>query len=115
MANPHRGEVWVADLGTGVGHEQGGRRPVLVVSADVQNAGRSGLVVICPLTSQIAKSARIPIHVRVDPPSGGIRAPSVILCDQVRSISKDRLDASPWGVIDAPTLSRVEAMLRAIL
>ena len=32
MADPSRGEIWLADLGTGRGHEQSGQRPVLVVS-----------------------------------------------------------------------------------
>ena len=32
MADPNRGEIWLADLGTGRGREQSGQRPVLVVS-----------------------------------------------------------------------------------
>ena len=30
MADPMRGEIWLADLGSGRGHEQAGQRPVLV-------------------------------------------------------------------------------------
>jgi mRNA-degrading endonuclease toxin of MazEF toxin-antitoxin module len=43
---PARGEVWLADLDPAYGHEQAGRRPVLVISVDSFNAGASGLAVI---------------------------------------------------------------------
>jgi mRNA-degrading endonuclease toxin of MazEF toxin-antitoxin module len=48
MADPMHGEIWLADLGTGRGHEQSGQRPVLVVSDDAFNAGLSGLVMTVP-------------------------------------------------------------------
>jgi mRNA interferase MazF len=38
MADPCRGEVWLADLGTGRGREQAGQRPALVLSIDGFNA-----------------------------------------------------------------------------
>lgn len=86
MPVPRRGEVWVADLGTGVGHEQWGRRPVLVVSDDLLNVGRSGLLITCPLTSQIAKSARVLTHVRIDPrPAGSTARVSFFANKSVRS------------------------------
>lgn len=60
MANPCRGEVWLADLGTGRGREQTGRRPVLVLSVDGFNAGPADLVLTLPITSKVAKSKNIP-------------------------------------------------------
>ena len=59
MADPRRGEIWLADLGTGRGHEQAGQRPALVVSDDAFNAGLAGLVMVTPLTSKVAKSMPI--------------------------------------------------------
>ena len=115
MADPIRGEIWLADLGTGQGHEQSGQRPVLVVSDDAFNAGLAGLVMTVPLTSKVAKSKNIPAHIRVDPPEGGLKTPSVILCDQVRTISKDRLGNAPWGVVSAATLMEVEQALRVLM
>lgn len=97
MADPNRGEIWLADLGTGRGHEQSGRRPALVVSDDAFNHGLAGLVMVVPLTSKVKKSRNIPTHIPVDPPEGGLKTPSVILCDQLRTISKDRLSKVPWG------------------
>jgi mRNA interferase MazF len=115
MADPIRGEIWPADLGIGRGHEQTGQRPVLVVSDDAFNAGLSGLVMVIPLTSKVAKSKNIPAHVPVAPPEGGLKTASVILCDQLRTISKDRLGKAPWGAVSAVTQADVDAVLRMLL
>jgi mRNA interferase MazF len=115
MADPMRGEIWMADLGTGRGHEPSGQRPVLVLSDDAFNAGLAGLVMTLPLSSKVAKSKKIPAHIRVDPPEGGLKTPSVILCDQLRTISKDRLGKASWGTVAAATLAEVERALRALL
>lgn len=55
---PARGDIWLADLNPVRGHEQAGRRPVLVVSVDLFNQGRADLVVVLPVTSTI----RAPFH-----------------------------------------------------
>src|SRR6266436_8326082 len=115
MADPTRGDIWLADLGTGRGHEQTGQRPVLVVSDDAFNAGLSGLVMTIPLTSKVAKSKNIPAHIRIDPPEAGLKTPSVILSDQLRSISKDRLGKAPWGTVSTSTLAEVEKALHVLL
>jgi mRNA interferase MazF len=115
MADPFRGDIWLADLGTGRGHEQFGQRPVLVVSDDAFNQGLAGLVMTIPLTSKVTKSKNIPAHILLDPPEGGLKTPSVILCDQLRTISKDRLGKTRWGTVSAATLAAVEKALRVLL
>jgi len=114
MSDPSRGEVWLIDLGTGEGHEQAGTRPSLVVSVDPFNQGLSGLVMVLPITSQTTKSRKIPAHILVMPPEGGLKVPSVILCDQLRTISKDRLQAC-WGNVTLTTMADVETVLRFLL
>ena len=118
MADPCRGEVWLADLETGRGREPSGQRPVLVLSIDGFNAGPAELLVVVPFTSKTAKTAKsknIPAHVRVDPPEGGLKTPSVLLCDQVRAMSKDRLGKGPWGTVSGATLAKVENAVRVLL
>jgi mRNA interferase MazF len=115
MADPIRGEIWPADLGAGHGHEQSGQRPVLVVSENAFNAGLAGLVMTVPLTSKVGKSKNIPAHIRVDPPEGGLKTPSVLLCDQLRALSKGRLGKAPWGTVSAATLAEVEKALCVLL
>lgn len=112
MASPAaRGEIWLADLNPVRGHEQAGRRPVLVVSVDAFNQSRADLVVVIPITSTLRP---IPFHVVVQPPEGGLTNPSALLCEAVRSISKDRL-VTRWGTVSAATISQVEDRLRILL
>jgi mRNA interferase MazF len=110
-ASPQRGEVWLADLDPTFGHEQGGRRPVLVVSVDAFNAGLSGLVVVLPITS---RQRPLPLHIPIQPPEGGLRAPSSILCDAVRSIDQRRL-IDCWGVVNSSTVTLAEDRLRRLM
>jgi mRNA interferase MazF len=103
--------VWLADLDPTRGREQAGKRPVLVVSEDLFNRGPAGLVIVLPITSTIRP---IPTHVPLDPPEGGLKVKSSILCDAVRSISKDRFVAC-WGGVQASTLAAVSDRLRILM
>ena len=111
MVNPVRGDIWFGDLDPVRGHEQGGPGPILVVSRNSYNQGPSGLVVVLLLTTT---HRGVPIHVPILPPEGGIRRPSVILCDTVRCVSKDRL-SDRWGTVSPATLTAVEDHLRVLL
>jgi mRNA interferase MazF len=111
MTRPARGEIWLADLNPTRGHEQAGRRRVLIVSEDRFNQGPADLVIVCPLTST---RRGIPAHVPLTPPEGGLRTPSVILCDAVRSIAKERL-VHRWGTVTPRTMAQVADRLRILL
>ena len=111
-AQPSRGQIWLADLNPTRGHEQAGQRPVLIVSPNAFNHGPADLVFVLPLT----RSHRgIPLHVPVDPPEGGLTARSSVLCDAVRSISKDRLGPQPWGMLSRETMVQVESWFRLLM
>jgi mRNA interferase MazF len=111
MADPVRGEVWSMDLNPVRGHEQAGRRPVLVVSDDRLNRSRAGLVFVVPLTT---RERGLPFHVPIRPPEGGLRDASYIMGEHMRSASKDRL-VERWGAADGRTLVEVEDRLRLLL
>lgn len=111
MNPPARGEVWLAELSPTRGHEQSGRRPVLVVSEDLFNRGPAGLVIVLPLTS---KWRGVPSHVPLDPPEGGVEHRSAVLCEAVRSVSAERLTVR-WGVVERRTMAAVEDRLRILL
>lgn len=108
---PRRGEIWDIDFDPIVGHEQGGRRPGLIVSVDPFNAGPSTLVFAVPLTRT---DRGVPAHVPVSPPEGGLGARSLILCDALRSISRQRL-VRHRGQVAPATLTAVEYWLRVLL
>lgn len=106
-----RGEVWLANLNPVKGHEQAGKRPCLVISVDLFNQGASGLVVVLPITS---KEKGIPFHVELNPPEGGLRVRSFIKCEDVRSISVERLE-DRWGIVSPEILIAVEDRLRILM
>lgn len=108
---PSRGEIWLADLDPIRGHEQAGRRPVLILSTNGLNHGPADLVIAAPLTST---ARRIPYRVQLDPPEGGLRNTSYVLCDAVRSIAKERL-LTRWGMVSPEALAQVADYLRILL
>ncbi len=109
---PARGEIWLIDFDPTRGHEQAGRRPALIISDDRFNRGRAGLVMAIPMTT---RERGIPTHVAVSPPEGGVRVPSFLKCEDLRSISKERLVEGPWGVLSLRTMAAVEERLRLLL
>jgi mRNA interferase MazF len=82
-----------------------------VVSEDVFNRGPAGLTIVLPMTSSVRG---IPSHVPVGPPEGGVKNPSAILCEAIRSVSVERLVVR-WGTVDRTTMAAVEDRLRILL
>lgn len=111
-AQPLRGQIWLADLNPTQGHEQAGKRPVLIVSNDIFNRGPAGVVFVLPLTRT---DRRIPAHIPIEPPEGGVQMRSYVLCDAIRSITKDRLTSPAWGKVSPATMERVSEMLRVLM
>jgi mRNA interferase MazF len=108
---PSRGEIWLADLNPTRGREQAGKRPVLIISTNDFNHGAAELIVSLPITS---KRKGIPWHVAVSPPEGGLKVRSYVKCEDVRSISRERL-TKRWGVVTRVTMVEVEDRLRILM
>jgi mRNA interferase MazF len=92
-----------------VGHEQGLRRPALVVSNDGFNTSGYGLHVVVPLTT---KEKGLETHVFVRPPE--VPAPSWIRCEDVRGISIVRFGGYIRRVSES-TYAAVREHLRRLL
>lgn len=106
-----RADVWLVSLDPVRGHEQAGTRPALVVSVDRFNHGPAGLVVVLPITS---RAKGVPLHVAVSPPEGGLTIASFVKCEDIRSISTDRL-VRRLGSVRPSTMALVEDRLRTLL
>jgi mRNA interferase MazF len=89
MARVLRGEIRWADLNPVRGHEQAGRRPVLVLSHDVFNE-RSGTVIAVALTSQ---EPRAGFPLTLESKATGLAKRSWIKISQIRTLSVDRIGA----------------------
>ena len=87
MARVLRGEVRWADLNPVRGHEQAGRRPVLILSHDVFNE-RSGTVIGVALTSQ---EPRAGFPLTLESKAARLTKRSWIKISQIRTLSADRI------------------------
>jgi len=105
---PDRGDVVWLDFTPQAGHEQAGRRPGVVLSPAAYNR-KVGLALICPITTQ-AKGYPFEVEIPGDRAIAG-----VVLADQVKSIDWRARRAKIVDRLDARTLARTIALLRALL
>lgn len=110
MARILRGDIRWADLDPARGNEQSGRRPVLILSADVFNE-RSGTVIAVALTSQ-APRAGFPLTLEL----GSAKLPKVswVKISQIRTLSTERIGPK-IGAISPEELAQVIEGLNEIL
>ena len=111
QAMPSRGDVWMVDLSPTRGREQDGMRPALVLSVDKFNHGPADLVIVVPITKT---ERRIPTHVLVPAGEAGLTFDSYIKCEDLRSISKDRL-VRRMGEVTYPRIESVQKYVRVLL
>jgi len=76
---PKQGDIVFMNFSPQAGHEQGGRRPALVVSNDSYNRFTS-LGIVCPITNT---DNNFPMHV---PLEGKTLTSGVILCEHIKSL-----------------------------
>ena len=84
-----RGDMFYADMPQGVGSEQSGYRPVIILQNDVGNK-HSTTVIVAPLTSISNTKAKLPTHY-VMRAENGLEKPSIVLLEQIHTIDKQRL------------------------
>jgi mRNA interferase MazF len=111
VAVPGRGEVYWAEMDPVVGHEQGGRRPVLVVQNDAGNEFSPTTIVAAITRARPRKSYPFMVGLPTTAPS----ARSFVNCSQIRTVDKTRLHAGRLAKLDPATMTRVDAALRASL
>jgi len=99
--------VWIA-LNPQAGHEQAGRRPAVVLSAQSYNA-KTGLALFCPVTEQIKG---YPFEVVIP---GGLSVAGVILSDQVKSLDWRARNAQLICTMPIETISEVLQKLLTLL
>ena len=81
--------IYYAELNPVIGSEQGGTRPVLIISNDIGNK-HSPTVIIAPITSRVHTKAKLPTHTLIKD-FNGLDKNSIILFEQIRTIDKQRL------------------------
>lgn len=84
-----RGDMYYADLGQGIGSEQKGTRPVVIIQNNIGNK-HSPTVIIAAITSKAGVKAKLPTHYYIGA-GNGLELPSLVLLEQIRTIDKRRL------------------------
>lgn len=79
-------DVYLADLNPTVGREQFGKRPVLIISNNYENL--LDTVTVIPITSLKDGRKVYPNELLL---KNELEVPSILLCQQIRTISKNRL------------------------
>ena len=84
-----RGDMYYADLGRGIGSEQEGYRPVVIIQNNTGNK-YSPTVIVAAISSKVDAKAKLPTHYLLKAESG-LELPSLVLLEQLRTIDKRRL------------------------
>lgn len=111
VGRPLRWSILVANLDPTVGHEQQGRRRVLVVSYEAFH--RSGMATVCPIS---ARPPRYPGEVVLPSGHAGQTKDAVVLCHQLRTVDLDRVTSyEVGGVAQHVSDPRVRAEVRSAI
>ncbi len=107
-----RGEIWLVGLDPAEGHEQKGRRPVLIVSPDAFNLVTK-VPVVLPITSggSFARTAGFAVSLA----GSGTQTTGIVRCDQPRALDLSarhgrRLERVPEVIMDE-VLARIATIL----
>jgi len=108
-----RGQIWLVDWSPGLGSEQLGKRPALVIQTDAANSNsRYPNTIVVTLST---KGLPVATHIPIEPDaSNGLHEKSWVKCEQVHTISKQRLH-SQCGRLSADAMSKVEAAVKTAL
>jgi mRNA-degrading endonuclease toxin of MazEF toxin-antitoxin module len=102
-----RGDIWLANLGEGVGSIQGKLRPVVIVQNNMGNQYSPTLTCI-PLTSQNKK--QLPTHVLLKNTTC-LLSLSIALCEQITTLSKGMLSRY-IGEVSSVDMQEIERAIK---
>lgn len=105
-----RGDIYYADLSGGIGSEQKGVRPVVIVQNNMGNRHSTTLIIV-PISKKLTKPP-LPTHVIFQ--NEHLDYVSMILCEQLRTIDKKRLK-SKISHLDSKIMLEVDHALKISL
>lgn len=109
IAHPKRGDVYLVCFDPTVGAEIKKTRPALIIQNDIGNR-HSPITIVAAISSQF-DDRLYPTEVLVTPPEGGLRDPSVVMLNQIRSVDRRRL-ISRLGSLAPTTMTLVDQALK---
>ncbi|MDQ3734788.1 MAG: type II toxin-antitoxin system PemK/MazF family toxin [Actinomycetota bacterium] len=101
-------QVWWTDFEPQVGREQGGLRPAIVVGTTIACQLPNQLAFVVPCTTTDRK---LPVH----PAISALDQPSFAMCDQLKSISRQRLMRRHPGQLPQDEIEAIKFVLRQMI
>lgn len=97
-----------ADVPEGIGHEQKGRRPVIVVGE------ANDLVTVIPLTTTLKRASFSYTEIIEPSRENGLSDTSIALVFQIKSLDRSRIDGKV-GALSATDAKKVDALMADLL
>lgn len=104
-----RGDIYVVDLGPGVGREASGVCPVVIVSSDVYLSGPLFVVVVPTVGTADANAV---VGVRVTAAESGYPNDLAVLARQPRMLDPSRFPEHPSGAVPTHALTAIDDKLK---
>jgi mRNA interferase MazF len=108
-----RGDIYDVRLDPTEGSEQGGIRPVVIVSRDLIN-DRSSVILAVPCTTYRLGKRIYPTQVLIQAPDGGLDRDSIAMADQVRVLAKSRFLRCRGSLAEASIVQLNRALMIAL-
>ena len=105
---PDRGDLIWLMFTPQAGHEQAGHRPALVISPKLYNA-KSGMALMCPITSQVKG---YPFEVAIP---AGLPISGVVLSDQIKNLDWHAREAEYISTLPSNTTYDVIAKILTLI
>ena len=108
-----RFDIVQADLSGTIGSEQGGIRPVLVIQNDIGNL-HSPTTIVMPFSTKVFKNPNQPTHTLIKKSADtGLKMDSVLLGEQMRVISNERIKKKIGSVTDQKERKEIRRVYEA--
>ena len=104
-----RGDLFYYDFGDNSGSVQSGERPVLVVQADDYNQNAPTIIVVA--VTSVIKKRYLPSHIILGE-EFGLKKPSMVLLEQIRTVNKEDLREYIGTVDDDKLFRQINATLK---
>ena len=105
-------QIVYCDMSPVVGSEQGGFRPVVIISNDIGNRHAPIFIGAC-ITSRVGKK-RLPTQVIIDT-SCGLSVESMVECEQIRTLDKRRIKGFIGEVMDEAQKAAIDKAIKISL
>jgi len=103
-----RGEIYWVDFSPTQGSEINGKRPALIIQNNIGNR-YGGVIIVAAITKNLKKT--FPVHVMIEASKSGLPLDSVVLLDQIRSVSRERVVGTRIGILTNEVMTQIDKAL----